>query len=205
PLEVWDARLVATGEAVGAARAELVGRLEPALAKAYAQIAAGAAPVTVRYDAPWRDDGLRAALARAQQDELRRGVSLVGPHRDDLAITVNGLPARTHASQGEQRSLALALRLAAHDVAPEAPGRPPILLLPHPPPAPPDPGPRRAHDTLATPSRAARAAAARRVPRPHQPVPGRPAGGRPGEHLRALDRHRRRGGGGPLASARTAP
>jgi len=128
-LEVWDARLVETGEAVGAARADLVTRLEPALVKAYAQIASEAATVTMRYDAPWRDEGLATALARVQRDELRRGVSLVGPHRDELAITVNGLPARTHASQGEQRSLALALRLAAHDVATEALGDPPLLLL----------------------------------------------------------------------------
>ena len=77
----------------------------------------------------WRDEGLAAALAHARPDELRRGVSLVGPHRDELALAVNGLPARTHASQGEQRSLALALRLAAHDVVTDLLGQAPILLL----------------------------------------------------------------------------
>jgi DNA replication and repair protein RecF len=128
-LDVWDARLVESGEAIGAARVDLVARLEPALAKAYAQIAAEDAAVTVRYEASWREEGLAAAVARARNDELRRGVSLVGPHRDELALVVNGLPARTHASQGEQRSLALALRLAAHDVVTDILGDAPILLL----------------------------------------------------------------------------
>ena len=56
-------------------------------------------------------------------------MTLVGPHRDDLELVLGGLPARTHASQGEQRSLALALRLAAHEVVTAATGTPPVLLL----------------------------------------------------------------------------
>jgi DNA replication and repair protein RecF len=127
-LGVWDARMVETGEALGAARADLVARLEPAVTKAYAAMA-GVGEATLAYEAPWRADGLARALELARRDELRRGVSLVGPHRDDLVLTVNGLPARTHASQGEQRSLALALRLAAHVVVGEAVGEPPFLLL----------------------------------------------------------------------------
>ncbi|MDQ3980076.1 MAG: DNA replication/repair protein RecF [Actinomycetota bacterium] len=151
-LEVWDARLVEAGEALGTARADLVSRLEPALAKAYSQLSDGGT-VTIAYEAPWRETGLAAALRRARRDELRRGVSLVGPHRDELVLTIAGsvpernagsvpernagsvpqrylaLPARTHASQGEQRSLALALRLAGHDVVTEAVGEPPLLLL----------------------------------------------------------------------------
>jgi len=127
-LEVWDARLVETGEALGNARADLAARLEPAVAKAYASVAeAGGA--TLAYEAPWRAGGLAPALQHARRDELRRGVSLVGPHRDDLVLTVNGMPARTHASQGEQRSLALALRLATHAVVSEEVGEPPLLLL----------------------------------------------------------------------------
>ena len=82
-----------------------------------------------RYEAPWREHGLAAALEAVRADELRRGVSLVGPHRDELALTLDGMPARTHASQGEQRSLALALRLAAHRVVTDATGSPPVLLL----------------------------------------------------------------------------
>ncbi len=60
---------------------------------------------------------------------MERGVSTVGPHRDELELTVQGLPSRTHASQGEQRSLALALQLAAHQLATERLGSAPVLLL----------------------------------------------------------------------------
>jgi DNA replication and repair protein RecF len=56
-------------------------------------------------------------------------VTTTGPHRDNLDIELNGLPARTHASQGEQRSLALALRLASHHLVAERVGEPPLLLL----------------------------------------------------------------------------
>jgi DNA replication and repair protein RecF len=72
---------------------------------------------------------LAAALTMARSDELRRGISLVGPQRDDLVLELEGRPARTHASQGEQRTLALALRLAAHQVITGAVGEPPVLLL----------------------------------------------------------------------------
>ena len=60
---------------------------------------------------------------------MRRGVSTVGPHRDELVLTLDGLPARTHASQGEQRTLALALRLAAHRLVAERTGSTPVLVL----------------------------------------------------------------------------
>lgn len=127
-LDVWDARLVQTGEALGTARADLVARLEPVVAKAYTHLA-GEGTVTLVYDAPWREHGLAVALEKARREELRRGVSLVGPHRDELVLTVDNLAARTQASQGEQRSLALALRLAIHDVVTERAGEPPLLLL----------------------------------------------------------------------------
>ena len=60
---------------------------------------------------------------------MRRGVSTVGPHRDELVLTLDGIPARTHASQGEQRTLALALRLAAHRLVAERTGSTPVLVL----------------------------------------------------------------------------
>ena len=128
-LSVWDAKLIETGEALAQARDDLVTELAPALNLAYEQVAGRSVPVTTTYDAPWREQGLAAALEAARRDELRRGVSLVGPHRDDLVLHLDGLPSRTHASQGEQRSLALALRLAAHRVVTDATGSSPILLL----------------------------------------------------------------------------
>jgi DNA replication and repair protein RecF len=128
-LDVWDARLVEVGEAMAAARAELADRLRPLVAGAYDELARTPAEIGLSYVAPWRDGGLAAALEAARRDEVRRGVSLVGPHRDDLALTIAGRPSRTHASQGEQRSLALALRLAAHALATEVTGSAPVLLL----------------------------------------------------------------------------
>jgi DNA replication and repair protein RecF len=72
---------------------------------------------------------LAGALRRARADDVRRGVCTVGPHRDEVALSIGDRPARTHASQGEQRSLALALRLAAHRVVTDDTGAPPVLLL----------------------------------------------------------------------------
>lgn len=128
-LDVWDAKLATTGTALADARADLVASLEAALAKAYSDLAPTRGLIGAAYDAPWRAEGLPAALAAARPEELRRGVCLVGPHRDDLALRVNALPARTHASQGEQRSLALALRLAAHRLVADALDESPVLLL----------------------------------------------------------------------------
>jgi DNA replication and repair protein RecF len=128
-LDVWDSKLVTAGEALADARAALVANLEPALAKAYADLSPTRGAVTASYDAPWRSAGLAAALAEARADELRRGVCLVGPHRDDLTLRINAMPARTHASQGEQRSMALALRLAAHRLVADTLDDVPVLLL----------------------------------------------------------------------------
>ncbi|HSL59378.1 MAG TPA: DNA replication/repair protein RecF [Acidimicrobiales bacterium] len=133
-LDVWDARLAAAGEALADARAELVASLAPAVTRAYAALAepggaSGRVEAMLAYAPAWRPGGLGAALAAARADELRRGVSLVGPHRDDVELDIGGLPARTHASQGEQRSLAFALRIAAHAVVTEVVGTPPVLVL----------------------------------------------------------------------------
>jgi DNA replication and repair protein RecF len=128
-LDVWDAKLVTAGEKIADERVALTDRLRPALVAAYADVSGGDAETAMRYRSQWRSTGLADALRAARRDELRRGVSLVGPHRDELELTIDGLPARTHASQGEQRSLALALRLAAHDVVAAEVGEPPILLL----------------------------------------------------------------------------
>ena len=85
--------------------------------------------VDLSYDPVWRRTGLVEALAASRTDDVRRGVSTVGPHRDDVEMAIGGLPARTHASQGEQRTLALALRLAAHRLVAERVGSTPVLVL----------------------------------------------------------------------------
>ena len=128
-LDVWDARFAELGEQLGYARATLVARCQPMVAEAYEQLAGTAAPVELVYEPAWRNSGLGAALAASRGDDVRRGVSTVGPHRDEVEIGLNGLPARTHASQGEQRTLALAMRLAAHRLVAERTDSTPVLVL----------------------------------------------------------------------------
>lgn len=82
----------------------------------------------VYYD-EWSADGLVESLRRARGDDIRRGVSTVGPHRDDVMIQLDGLPTRTHSSQGEQRSVALAMRLAGHSLVVDRTGTDPVVLL----------------------------------------------------------------------------
>ncbi|MEZ5381496.1 MAG: DNA replication/repair protein RecF [Microthrixaceae bacterium] len=128
-LEVWDAQLIDRGERLGRARSSLVKRLGPLVEAAYRELAGRDDEVAVTYQAPWLDAGLGALVAGRRAEELRRGVTLVGPHRDELALGLHGLVARTQASQGEQRSLALSLRLAVHRLLTERFGAPPILVL----------------------------------------------------------------------------
>ncbi len=128
-LDVWDNKLAQCGEQLGHARATLVARLTPMVREAYEQLAGAPTPIELVYEPAWRNIGLLNALVSARTNDVRRQSSTVGPHRDDLEIWLNGLPARTHASQGEQRSLALALRLAAHRLVADKVGTPPILVL----------------------------------------------------------------------------
>jgi DNA replication and repair protein RecF len=126
-LDVWDQQLARAGTALAEARAGLVVQLEPELAKAYGQLA-DATEVAAAYQQSWTGP-LAEALVAARSDDVRRGVSTVGPHRDELVLSIAGMPARTHASQGEQRSLALALRLSVHRVVADAVDGAPVLLL----------------------------------------------------------------------------
>ena len=143
-LGVWDAHLARTGAEVLAERLRLVELLRPYVGHAYATVARGASSDDAGLDyQPSLDlDGateradltelLLAELERRRGDELDRGVSLVGPHRDELLLTLgNGerrLPVRGYASHGESWSFALALRLASYDLL-RADGDDPILIL----------------------------------------------------------------------------
>ena len=128
-LDVWDAKYAELGDRFGQARAVLIARLSPIVQEAYEHLAGAVTPVELRYEPGWRALGLAAALAAARLDDVRRGVSTVGPHRDDVELVINGMPARTHASQGEQRTLALSLRLGAHRFVTEHTGSAPVLIL----------------------------------------------------------------------------
>lgn len=128
-LDVWDEQLSAVGERIGELRADVVGELVGHVRGAYEALSGRNDPIEVTYDPPWRRTGLREAVVAARGEDLRRSVTTVGPHRDDAALTLNDMPARTHASQGECRTLALALRLAVHRLVTDTVGTPPLLVL----------------------------------------------------------------------------
>lgn len=127
-LDVWDDRLGALGDELAERRRALVKDLQPLVEARYRTLSADDARIGASYVASW-SGALGDALHGARSDDVRRGVSTVGPHRDDVALTLAGRDARTQASQGEQRSLALALRLAVHEQVTVARDRPPLLLL----------------------------------------------------------------------------
>jgi len=128
-LEVWDLKLAQAGEELTRLRRDLADRLGQVVTRAYQDVAGTDAQVTLEYLSDWSDQGLAGALSRSRADDVRRGTTLVGPHRDDLLVQLNGMPSRTHASQGEQRSLALGLRLGVHRLVTDRTGVPPVLLL----------------------------------------------------------------------------
>jgi DNA replication and repair protein RecF len=128
-LDVWDEKLASVGNEIGHERATVLAQLQPLVQQAYQQLAGYPMAVTLQYEPAWRKTGLGMALATARQDDIRRGVSTVGPHRDDIDLYLGSLPARTHASQGEMRSLALSLRLAAHQLVAEKTDMTPLLVL----------------------------------------------------------------------------
>ena len=145
-LDTWDEHLARAGAALIAGRMELTAALRPLAAKAYAQLAdrGGETEMTYRQSSGVTGpagpsasdpdtlagiaDGLREAMRQARADELERGVCLVGPHRDELELSVSGMPARGYASHGESWSLALALRLGSYELL-RADGEDPVLLL----------------------------------------------------------------------------
>ncbi len=142
-LGVWDAHLARTGAELLSARLALVDQLRPYVGKAYETVARGAgrddaeieyAPSLAieSHDRAELTDALLVELERRRADELDRGVSLVGPHRDELKLSLGSpdtrLPVKGYASHGEAWSFALALRLASYDLL-RADGDDPILIL----------------------------------------------------------------------------
>ena len=138
-LEIWDDNLARVGAELLGARLQLVDDLRPYVGKAYEAVARGAtrddADLDYKASIELADDlraALLAAIAERRKDELDRGISLVGPHRDELLLTLGDgelrLPVKGYASHGESWSFALALRLASYDLL-RADGDDPILVL----------------------------------------------------------------------------
>jgi DNA replication and repair protein RecF len=147
-LDVWDGHLARHGAELLAGRLDLVADLAPHVAAAYAGVAPESVPVLARYrgtlgrsmppeygvpggeraDPEVLEAALLVELARTRQAEIDRGVSLVGPHRDELELLLGDAPAKGYASHGESWSYALALRLAGYELL-RADGAEPVLLL----------------------------------------------------------------------------
>ena len=153
-LDVWDDKLVTLGSEIITARQRLAADLQHPVADAYAAIAGedhrprlewalsvdggdpeedgaeGASPVDAIGDANRIADLFRASLAAKRSNELDRGLTLTGPHRDDLLLRVRDLPVKGYASHGESWSVALALRLASAELLrSESPAGDPVLIL----------------------------------------------------------------------------
>lgn len=138
-LDAWDESISIGAAALLASRVRLVGRLEGHLREAYAAIADGE-PISCSYVCTLGIDPagvpkeelaelMRRRLAEGRADELRRQQTLVGPHLDDVSFAIDGRDARTYASQGQQRSVVLAWKLAEVRVSEDVTGSQPLLLL----------------------------------------------------------------------------
>lgn len=152
-LQAWDLQLAATGARLMRGRLTVVELLQPYMAAAYADLADGAKAASMQYLSSISSDAVQAelghealsslsqeelqeqllqALEQNRERELERGITLFGPHRDDLALQLGNTPAKGYASHGETWSFALALRLAAYRVFGDddpRPGSGPILIL----------------------------------------------------------------------------
>ncbi|MFH1475774.1 MAG: DNA replication/repair protein RecF [Chloroflexota bacterium] len=135
-LPFWDARLLEAGAAVLGARHALLAELGPPLAAAHAEIAPEEGALKLRYvtNAPpgageTSGEALARRLHETAEKEAWNGTTLVGPHRDDLAFSLDGRELSSFASRGQQRTAILALKLAELDLLAELDGRPPLLLL----------------------------------------------------------------------------
>jgi DNA replication and repair protein RecF len=141
-LDIWDEKLATVGGELIARRLGTLAALRPLLAEAYRDVAADAAADRTTVSATYRgtvelDDAADAAdvrtaliagMAEKRREELERGISLIGPHRDEIVLDIGSLPARGYASHGESWSLALALRLASFQLLRDD-GDDPVLIL----------------------------------------------------------------------------
>ncbi|MBO0652350.1 DNA replication/repair protein RecF [Streptomyces triculaminicus] len=137
-LDIWDQHLARSGAELLAQRLDLITTLRPLADKAYEELAPGGGPVAFDYRGPAGVEGARtreelyevllAALGEVRKQEIERGVTLVGPHRDELLLKLGQLPAKGYASHGESWSYALALRLASYELL-RSEGNEPVLVL----------------------------------------------------------------------------
>lgn len=134
-LLIWEKLLAQAGAVVAAARADFCTQLARDAGDSHAVLTEGKETLTVRYETSLTrgeqptEETLAALLAESRDADIRRGVTGVGPHRDDLLLLINGQDARLYASQGQQRTAALALKLAEFSIMSRQTGETPLLLL----------------------------------------------------------------------------
>ena len=137
-LPLWDQQLAEMGSRVSRRRARVLTRLAPLAQAWHQQISGQTEFLAIAYEPNlvWPEDDpqsvQQAFLAKIQQRrmaEQQLGASVVGPHRDEIALSINQTPAKSYGSQGQQRTLVLALKLAELSLIEEVVGEPPLLLL----------------------------------------------------------------------------
>jgi DNA replication and repair protein RecF len=127
-IAAYEEILIEHGTALAASRAKLVAALEPLAAEAQAAVSGKAEPLALAYQ-PAGGPCLRASFEQARERERRLRQCVVGPHRDDLALKLHGMPAADFASEGQQRTLALALKLAQGELLARLGGKTPVYLM----------------------------------------------------------------------------
>jgi DNA replication and repair protein RecF len=138
-LDVWNDQLVNFGSQIIFARNQIINELLPYVSKSYAELAPTSKALNIKYlpnvatESMTQTDlviAMKEKLQERQQDELDRGLTLVGPHRDDMEVMIGELPAKGYASHGESWSVALALKLASFDLLKAtSPAGDPVLIL----------------------------------------------------------------------------
>ncbi len=127
-LDAWSSDFIDVSNEVLEVREKTIALLLPLVQHFYEELSESSTPIGVSYERSWLGD-LSTALTRSLNDDLYRRHTTVGPHRDDIMLSINTRDARRQASQGEQRSIALALRLAGHNLVKQERGIEPLLLL----------------------------------------------------------------------------
>ena len=125
-LEAWNTELVRVSTEIVGARAKAVAELEPDATRCHGQIAAGER-LEIAYEGP--PENLAEAVHNSIAEDLRRGSTSIGPHRDDLSIRLDGQEARSFGSQGQQRTAVVSLKLAEAALIERRAGERPVLLL----------------------------------------------------------------------------
>ncbi|PSO56759.1 MAG: DNA replication/repair protein RecF [Cyanobacteria bacterium QH_1_48_107] len=137
-LAIWDAQLVENGSRVMRRRARVLQRVAPLAQLWHASISGETEVLEIKYapNVTWSQDdpeGVQQAISEKIQQrriaEQQLGSTVVGPHRDEVEFTINQTPARIYGSQGQQRTLVLAVKLAELKLIEEVVGEPPLLLL----------------------------------------------------------------------------